>query len=52
MSDVHCVIYPYVVLCRNETVEILYNYTHPDNDDVFEREPFVVLVRDLTETRM
>jgi len=45
--------YVYVhVLCRNETVQILDNYTHPDSDDVFEREPYVVLVRDLTERRM
>ncbi|XP_065900767.1 deoxyribonuclease-1-like isoform X2 [Dysidea avara] len=40
----------YAYIYRNETVQILDNYTHPDNDDVFEREPFVVLVRDLTAT--
>jgi len=39
------------MLYRNETVQILDNYTHPDSGDVFEREPFVVLVRDLTARR-
>ena len=31
---------------------ILNNYTYVDAEDVFEREPLVVLVRDLTVNRM
>ena len=31
---------------------MLYNHTYNDSDDVFEREPLLVHIRDLTAMRM
>lgn len=36
------------VFIRTETVQMLHNYTYDDHDDVFERPPLIVQVRDLT----
>lgn len=36
---------------RVETVEVLYSYTYNDYDDVFERSPLIVHIKDLTPTR-
>ena len=33
-------------------MEVLENYTYNDTQELFEREPLVVLVRDLTVNRM
>ena len=33
-------------------MKILENYTYNDKENAFEREPLVVLVRDLTANRM
>ena len=36
---------------RVETVEVLTSYTYDDYDDVFERSPLIVHIKDLTATR-
>ena len=33
-------------------MKVLENYTYNDTENVFEREPMVVLIRDLTSDRM
>ena len=40
------------VSSRTETVQVLWNYTYADHSDVFEREPLLVHIRDLTSRRM
>ena len=37
---------------RIETVEVMTSYTYNDYDDMFERSPLIVHIKDLTATRM
>lgn len=38
----------YAYIYRSEKVQVLHSYTYNDHDDIFEREPLLVHIRDLT----